>query len=98
VIELTSGARTTARLPDSELSNQQITIAIRPEYARFSEDQSALLNGRVENLLYSGTDTQYRVQIDDGTTFLVSDETDSLSIGSRVGVSFDDNVAQILKD
>ena len=102
-IELASGARTTAKLPDNAQPSGQVTIAIRPEYARLADSGSTMLSGTLANTIYTGTDSQLHIDLADNTRFVVRRQnapgsSDNMPIGSRVDITFDPDVAQILKD
>jgi len=102
-IGFASGAHTTARLPDTGAAAGTVTVAIRPEYASITNANSAMLTGTLTNKLYSGTDSQFHIELDDGTQFVVRRQntpggSDATPIGSEVGIAFDPGVAQILRD
>jgi len=104
-IELPGGKHTGAQLPQniSAEPGQQVTIAVRPEYASIDSNTDALLSGRLDTVVYSGTDTQFHVTLGDGAKFVVRNQnmpgTDlPLQEGSEVGIRFNADVAQVLKD
>lgn len=104
-ITLPGGASTTAQLPDGlqAVTGQQVTIAIRPEHVRITDTANALLAGQLDNIVYSGTDTQFHINLGDGSNMVVRKQNTpgadfSAQQGSQVGIDFDANVAQVLKD
>lgn len=106
-IGFASGAQTTARLPLGDSPSGNVTVAIRPEYARLADAGSAILNGTLANKVYSGTDSQFHIDLADGSHFVVrrqntpgtSDVNNSgFEIGAAIGIAFEPGVAQILKD
>lgn len=103
IIELGGGARTAAKLPGSTETRGSITIAIRPEYVRLTDPDTSLLQGTLDNTVYTGTDTQFHVVLDEGSRVVVRRQnspggSQPFELGGRVGIEFDSGVAQILKD
>ncbi len=55
----------------------RVTLALRPEkvaLARTEADSASQVVGRVEEIIYLGTDTSYRVRLGDGTDVLARDQ------------------------
>lgn len=80
----------------------RVTIAIRPEHATL-EPPGALIDGRLENIVYFGTDTHYHVALEDGSPFVVRrqnqpDAVEVHAVGDAVGVAFRPGVGQVLRD
>lgn len=104
-IQLPGGSHTRAQLPREvhATPGQQVTVAVRPEYASITDKTDGLLEARLAHVVYSGTDTQFHLSLVDGSRFVVRKQnmpgTDlSLQEGSEVGITFNDSVAQVLKD
>ncbi len=104
-VELAAGSRTQAQLPDhaDTTPGQRVTIAVRPEYATITDAANALLSGQINTIVYSGTDTQFHIQLPNGENFVVRKQNSpgtelSLQEGSTVGIDFNSHVAQVLKD
>ena len=112
-ITLHNGVSTTARLPEGGVVAGKVTVAVRPEYARLMDTvdaanpgngvDSCLLTGEVANVVYSGTDTQFHITLDDDSRFVVRQQNtpgaaESYPVGNRVGIAIDPGVAQILRD
>lgn len=104
-VQLPGGALTTAQLPVDKhtTTGQQVTIAVRPEHAMMTDVTGALLTGNLHNVVYSGTDTQFHITLEDDTRFVVRRQNipgadNESQTGSRVGINFDSGVAQVLKD
>ncbi|OED42766.1 spermidine/putrescine ABC transporter ATP-binding protein [Chromatiales bacterium (ex Bugula neritina AB1)] len=102
-VQLSSGATTTAIRSDNSTPSGSATIAVRPEHASLSQSPGALLQGTLADVIYSGTDTHYHVQLPDDNRFVVRRQnhpgsTGSAVVGSQIGIHFDHGVAQILKD
>ena len=104
-IKLPGGALTYAQLPEDSSAEigQLVTIAVRPEYATITDTGGALLTGKVDHVVYSGTDTQFHISLGDSSRFVVRKQNtpgsnSATEQGSLVGISFDADVAQVLKD
>lgn len=87
----------------------QAVLSIRPEKIHISvngsrENNSAVhLPGKIEKILYLGTDTRYEVQIDDDLHLVVRlqnmDGTETrFQLGDQVIVSWDTRYARVLKE
>ena len=107
-LRLPSGKSVTATLPEGGLaekpeSNSQMTIVIRPEHARLTRASDAILHGRLENVVYFGTDTHYRLRLSNGKTFIVRmqntrDSRQSYAEGEQLGIEVGANAVQLLRD
>ena len=106
-VALAGGVRVGARAPASGPKPEgRVTVVVRPEHARITAPGAgAVLTGRVDNIVYFGTDTHFHITLADGGTFIVREQNrrdrDSdrdLQAGSEVGVAFEANAVQILKD
>ncbi|SFE43924.1 spermidine/putrescine transport system ATP-binding protein [Sulfitobacter brevis] len=79
------------------------TLAIRPEHTRLVPPDQGLLQGRLENVVYFGTDTHYHVAIGKDETIVTRAQNLPGSVaqfktGDTVGVDFPAGVGQVLKD
>ena len=103
-VRLASGKEIAARASeDGPGTGGQVTLAIRPEHATLGEADTALLPGTLQEVVYFGTDTHFHVNLDDGGRFVVRrqnqpDQTQNLSEGARIGVTFPAGVGQVLRD
>jgi spermidine/putrescine transport system ATP-binding protein len=57
----------------------------------------------VTETVYFGTDTHYHLQLDNGATLVsrqqnARDQESAFTVGTRVGIHWDKNAAQILTD
>ncbi|MEL6647584.1 MAG: ABC transporter ATP-binding protein [Pseudomonadota bacterium] len=80
-----------------------VTLAIRPEHARLTTHKDGILSGKLDNIVYFGTDTHFHVALDDGTSFVLRqqnapDVTSGMVEGDEVGITFPPGVAQVLRD
>ena len=103
-VALPSGVRLSASVPDGAAGTGPVNVAIRPEHVRLTADPAAgTLSGRIENVVYFGTDTLYHLRLATGEPFTVRaqnarDGSPDARAGDTVGVSIRDNVAQVLRD
>ena len=77
---------------------------IRPEHAMLTRDgAAAMLNGKLENIVYFGTDTHYHLKLADGAPFTVRTQNSrnhdaSFAKDEQVGIAIDQNAVQVLRD
>ncbi|MBI1383631.1 MAG: polyamine ABC transporter ATP-binding protein [Rhizobiales bacterium] len=82
----------------------RVSIVVRPEHALIVKaGASPTLTGRVENVVYFGTDTHVHLQLEGGKAFTVRrqnrrGEEDGIMQGEEVGVLVPDDAAQVLRD
>ena len=103
-VRLASGVEVSASLPEGFTPQGSVTIVVRPEHAQLvTPDKDASLAGKVENVVYLGTDTHFHLRLDSGEPFIVRRQNnrgggDDFAPADRVGILIVDNAAQILKD
>ena len=103
-VTLASGARLNASVPDGAVRSGSVNVAIRPEHVQLARHPDAgTLAGRVENVVYFGTDTLYHLRLTTGEPFIVRaqnarDGSPDARTGDTVGVSIRENVVQVLRD
>ena len=113
---LSSGVTLRASVPDGAARSgpsdgsgggsvdRSVNVAVRPEHVRLAASPAAgTLSGRVENVVYFGTDTLYHLRLATGEPFTVRmqntrDGSPGARAGDTVGVSIRDDVAQVLRD
>ena len=101
---LPSGIRLSASVPDEATRPGPVSVAIRPEHVRLTADPAAgTVSGRVENVVYLGTDTHYHLRLTTGEPFTVRvqnarDGSPDARTGDLVGVSIRENAIQVLRD
>jgi spermidine/putrescine transport system ATP-binding protein len=103
LLKLPSGqsvsARGTARSVDGK-----VHIAVRPECTRLvSPAESPHLEGSITNIVYSGTDTHYHLDLTDQSEFVVrmqnrGDDGDPWQEGQTAGIAIEPGAVQILAD
>ncbi len=103
-VRLGGGATISAGLPEGGPSKGRVTVVVRPEHADLVKAGSqAHLWGKLENIVYFGTDTHYHVALDGGQHFIVRQQNSrgaghGFATGDAVGVNLEDHAAQVLRD
>jgi spermidine/putrescine transport system ATP-binding protein len=103
-VRLSSGVERRANAPKDSATSGSVSLAIRPERVTLSRDrQAAALNGRVETVVYFGTDTNYHLRLEDGRTFMVRQQNHEgaqapFATGEEVAVEITDHALQVLRD
>ena len=101
---LDSGVTVEAGLPDGLASKEKVTVVVRPEHAGIvATGASATVRGRLENIVYFGTDTHYHVKINGGGAFIVRRQYSRIGMaepetGTEAGIAFEPGAAQVLRD
>ncbi len=103
-VKLASGATISAGLPEGFNPSGQVTVVVRPEHANVINGKSkATVTGRLDNIVYFGTDTHYYVTLRGGGEFIVRHQNSrmgrkEIERGAAVGVAFEAGAAQVLRD
>jgi len=103
-VKLSSGAVLLIALPDTTVPTGSVSIGIRPEHAEIVTGESdVVLKGRIENIVYSGTDTHYHLRLENSEPFVTRQQNrpdggDEFKIGDNLGVTVRENAIQILRD
>lgn len=99
------GAVIRAALPaGGETPMGRVSIVVRPEHATLAaETGKGTLRGRLENVVYFGTDTHYHVRLGNGSEFIIRQQnrrggSDGLVPGIEAGIAIPDDAAQVLRD
>ena len=98
------GAAIAATLPEGFSPKEKVTVVVRPEHAQIvGNGTRATLTGKLENVVYFGTDTHFHVRLQDGSEFIVSQQNNrtnphKFAQGDQAGIVIDDNAAQVLRD
>ena len=99
-----SNAELSLPLPAELPPGNQVTLALRPEQVVLTSDlSSATLQGNLKDIVYIGTDTQYRITMDNGEMFTARVQNSHgrhqlFEANTRVGVEVDPKTVQLLKD
>jgi spermidine/putrescine transport system ATP-binding protein len=103
VVKLRSGKSLTTGPTESAL-NTTVNITVRPEQAVLIEDlDDADLQGTVTNVMYSGTDSHFHIDLPTTGVFVAKVQNAGpvrrdWEIGQTVGIKFHDNAVQIVAD
>lgn len=102
-IRLASGAEVAARAAAGGAQAGPVTVAVRPEHADLAPEGEGLLPGRLDDVVYFGTDTHFHIALDAGGRFVVRrqnqpERTETRAPGDRVAVRFGAGVGQVLRD
>ena len=103
-VRLAGGGVITAGLPEGFSPSGKVTVVVRPEHADLVKPHAtADLHGKIENVVYFGTDTHYHVRLDGGHAFIVRQQNargggTGFSGGEAVGIALEPHAAQVLRD
>ena len=103
VVKLPSG-KTLKTGPTDAAPHEKVSITVRPEQAMLTDDlDSADLQGTVTNVMYSGTDSHFHIELATREEFVAKVQNAGPAkrdwkTGQQVGIKFHDNVVQIVAD
>jgi spermidine/putrescine transport system ATP-binding protein len=103
-VALDAGETITASLADGVAPSGKVTVVVRPEHATIvDKTKKATLAGKLENIVYFGTDTHYHVKLNGGGEFTVRHQNIhagalTFEKGDKVGVLFGAGAARVLRD
>ena len=103
-VKLGSGAVISAGLPPGGNPSGRVTVVVRPEHADLVKPgEKADLWGKLETVVYFGTDTHYHVLLDGGEPFIIRQQNSrgggvGFAAGDAVGVLLEQHAAQVLRD
>jgi len=106
-LKLAAGTEATASLPDGAARSGTVTVVVRPERARFVNGEApageSVLEGKVDTVVYFGTDTHYHLTLVSGETFIARIQNDQRGAvaptrGDTVRIAFPERAVQVLKD
>lgn len=101
-VKLDAGAAVEAGLGPDGARSGRVTVVIRPEHAQIAVAESGGLRGTIENIVYSGTNTQFHVRLASGDIFLVlavnqRGQTPTVDVGQQVAILIRGGAAQVLR-
>jgi spermidine/putrescine transport system ATP-binding protein len=103
-VKLSSGVTILAGVAEGLKPYGKVTIVVRPEHADLMKagDKSDLW-GKLENIVYFGTDTHYHVKLDGGQHFTIRQQNSrgggmGHAVGDAVGIALGNHAAQVLRD
>jgi spermidine/putrescine transport system ATP-binding protein len=103
-VRLPSGAELAASAPAGAAAGARVTVAVRPERVQLvPAADDAPLRGRVETIVYFGTDTIYHLRLPDGEAFTARLQNRDgarppFPAGAEVGVALSPGALQVLSD
>ncbi|MCL5777513.1 ABC transporter ATP-binding protein [Limibaculum sp. FT325] len=103
-LRLATGHEIATALPEGMRAPRHVTVAVRPEHAAFAAPgEPAALAGRVESIVYFGTDTHYHVELSGGGRFVLRrqnsrDAAEILATGVDVAIRLPRGSVQVLRD
>jgi spermidine/putrescine transport system ATP-binding protein len=103
LVRLPSG-KTLKTGPTDAAANSTVSITVRPEQALLIEDlEDADLRGKVTNVMYSGTDSHFHVELSSNEEFVAKVQNAGPTrrdwkTGQEVGIKFHDDAVQIVTD
>jgi spermidine/putrescine transport system ATP-binding protein len=103
-VALDVGATIIAGVADGVTPSGKVTVVVRPEHATIiAAPKNATLSGKLENIVYFGTDTHYHIKLNGGGEFTVRHQnihTGAMAFekGDKVGVLFGADAARVLRD
>ena len=103
LLKLASG-KTLKSGPTTSAVNSHVNIAIRPEQAMLVDElDEADFKGKVSHVLYSGTDSQFHINLDSDTEFVAKIQNSGNNRrdwqrGQSVGIRIQPGAVQILRD
>ena len=103
-IRLPSGKTAPATVPEGGVPAGKVTIVIRPEHARLTRvEGEGDLRGRLEHVVYFGTDTHFHLRLAGGEPFVVRmqnarGDEEAFQTGEDLAVAIGQGAIQILRD
>jgi spermidine/putrescine transport system ATP-binding protein len=106
-LKLAAGAQATATLSEDAARSGSVTVVVRPERARFVDNAApageSVLEGKVETVVYFGTDTHYHLTLGSGESFVARIQNDQRGTvapahGDTVRIAFPERAVQVLRD
>jgi spermidine/putrescine transport system ATP-binding protein len=103
LVDIGHGNAVTAQLPaETVAAGERVTLAVRPENVRLGSEGG--IRGRVEEVVYRGSDTDILVRIDDALMIRARQPREvagslpvSYAAGSQVGVGWEVGAARLLR-
>jgi spermidine/putrescine transport system ATP-binding protein len=103
-VRLGSGTTRQASAPADGPNSGKVSLAVRPERAALAAPGvEAAVSGRVEQVVYLGTDTIYHLRLAGGEPFMLRQQNreGALAVhgeGDEVGIAIADGALQVLRD
>ena len=103
-VKFRGGSVIGAGIPKGATPKGRVTVVVRPEHVDIVKgEEAADFSGKLENVVYFGTDTHFHVNLDGGTSFIVRKQNSRggdkrFDVGEMVGIRLEDHAAQVLRD
>ena len=103
-VKLDAGTTIDAGLPEGVVPVGHVSVVVRPEHAQLAAaGGTAALHGKLENIVYFGTDTHFHVKLEGGAGFIIRQQNshrarESYELGQAVGIVLEEGAAQVLRD
>ena len=98
-----TGPDVAVAVPAGVTLGRTATVALRPERVSLTRAADRLLSGRIDNIVYFGTDTSFYLTLADGKPFMVRVQNREgarqvFAVGEEVGIDFRPDAVQVLRD
>ncbi|MBT9385931.1 ABC transporter ATP-binding protein [Pseudooceanicola sp. CBS1P-1] len=102
-VALEGGVTVTAQADRPLAAGRAVTLAVRPENTALADPAPGQLCGKIDQIVYFGTDTHFHLTLDSGVPLVVrrqnrADGQMLPPVGARVGVTLESEATRILKD
>ena len=103
-VRLAAGGTVEAGLSETLSPVGRVTVIVRPEHAELrGAGDSADLHGRLEKVVYFGTDTHLHIRLADGSDFVLRQQNSpggrpGLEPGAEVAIALKPGAARVLRD
>ncbi len=103
-VRLAAGGTVEAGLSETLSPVGRVTVIVRPEHAELrGVGDSADLHGRLEKVVYFGTDTHLHIRLADGSDFVLRQQNSpggrpGLEPGAEVAIALKPGAARVLRD
>ncbi len=103
-VKLDAGGTVTAGVSEGTIPKGRVTVVVRPEHANLVKPSAKSdLSGLLETIVYFGTDTHFHVKVEGSESFIVRLQNSRIGDpgfkeGEKVGIVFEGEAAQVLRD
>jgi spermidine/putrescine transport system ATP-binding protein len=102
-VQLAAGGALDIPTVEGVLTDGAVTVVVRPENATLAPAKDAVISGRVEHIVYFGTDTHVHLALKDGSKFIlrkqnISGQALGLATGQDIGIALAPGAACLIRD
>ena len=103
-VRLSGGVELPVSAVEEAPDTGKVTVVIRPEHVALkSQPGDRSLKGRLDTIVYFGTDTHYHITLSTGEPFMARlqntrGDTRPFEVGQEIGVSIEPDAVQVLRD